>query len=304
MTPILVAPGRPWLADAVAAGGGVPVTVEDGASDIEAVVWTDPRDADGLAELLASNPGIRWVQLPWAGIEPYAHVLDHDRIWTSGKDVYSDPVAEMALTLALAGLRGLGTYVSADRWEPPQGRNLLGASVTVVGGGGICRSLMRLLGPFGCRITVIRRHTEALVDADRTVTIDDLDDVLPGTDVLFLALALTPETAGLIDGRRLHLLPEHAWVINVARGGHIVTDDLVAALSDGTIGGAGLDVTDPEPLPDGHPLWALPNCLVTPHIGNTPDMAVPLLSARITENVRRWLAGEDLIGSVDVDAGY
>ena len=92
--------------------------------------------------------------------------------------------------------------------------------------------------------------------------------------------------------------------MNVARGRHIVTDDLVGALRDGVIGGAGLDVTEPEPLPAEHPLWSLPNVIITPHVGNTPDMAVPLLSARITENVRRWADGEELLGPVDVEAGY
>jgi phosphoglycerate dehydrogenase-like enzyme len=84
----------------------------------------------------------------------------------------------------------------------------------------------------------------------------------------------------------------------------VVTDDLVRVLADGAIGGAALDVTDPEPLPDGHPLWSEPRCLLTPHVGNTPEMAVPLLSARVRENVRRFLADEELLGPVDVDAGY
>ena len=92
--------------------------------------------------------------------------------------------------------------------------------------------------------------------------------------------------------------------MNVARGRHVVTDDLVAALADGTLGGAGLDVTEPEPLPDGHPLWMLPNAVVTPHTANTPEMAVPLLSARVTDNVRRWVAGEPLVGPLDPEAGY
>jgi phosphoglycerate dehydrogenase-like enzyme len=113
-----------------------------------------------------------------------------------------------------------------------------------------------------------------------------------------------PDTVGLIGRAELEVMEEHAWLVNVARGGHIVTDDLVAALRAGTIGGAGLDVTDPEPLPEGHPLWSLPNCVVTPHIGNTQAMAKPLLSARITENVRRWAAGEELIGPVDPALGY
>jgi phosphoglycerate dehydrogenase-like enzyme len=90
----------------------------------------------------------------------------------------------------------------------------------------------------------------------------------------------------------------------VARGKHVVTDDLVVALKERRIGGAGLDVTDPEPLPDGHPLWDLPNCIITPHTANTAEMARPVLSARITENIRRFAAGEELVGPVDPSAGY
>ena len=90
----------------------------------------------------------------------------------------------------------------------------------------------------------------------------------------------------------------------MARGGHIVTDDLVAALSDGRLGGAALDVTDPEPLPDGHLLWTLPNCLVTPHIANTPEMGLDLLESFVEENVRRFCEGRDLLAPVDVALGY
>ncbi|HAS11008.1 MAG TPA: hydroxyacid dehydrogenase [Acidimicrobiaceae bacterium] len=297
---ILVVPGRPWLADAVRAGGAEPVT--EGRAD--AVVWTDPKDAAGLRRLLDDQPTIDWVQLPWAGIEPFVDVLDHDRRWTCGKGVYADPVAEQALMLALAGLRGMGTYARATTWEGPIGRNLLGARVVIVGGGGISESLVRLLEPFRCEIVVVRRTEQPFPGATRTVTQQHLDDELPDADLVVLAVALTPETEGLLDARRLRLLPSHAWLVNVARGRHIVTDDLVEVLAEGAIGGAGLDVVDPEPLPDGHPLWTLPNCFITPHVGNTPEMAVPLLSARVRENVRRYLAGEELLGPVDVDAGY
>jgi phosphoglycerate dehydrogenase-like enzyme len=133
---------------------------------------------------------------------------------------------------------------------------------------------------------------------------DALDDVLPGALLVVLALALTPETRGVLDARRLRLLDPEGWVVNVARGAHVVTDDLVEVLAAGEIGGAALDVTDPEPLPDGHPLWSEPRCIITPHTANTVAMAEPLLRARVTENVRRWIAGEDLIGPVDITAGY
>lgn len=297
---ILVAPGREWLFDAVREGGAEPVR----SGPAQAVVWTDARDADGLATLLAEHPGIEWVQLPFAGIEPFVPVLDHDRTWTCGKGVYADPVAEMALTFALMGMRGMATYAHATTWSPPEGRNLIGAAATIVGGGGIAEALIRLLTPFECDITVVRRTVAPLAGAARTVTLDALDERLPLSDVVFLALSLTPETEHLFDERRLRLLPPHAWIVNVARGRHIVTDDLVAVLADGALGGAGLDVTEPEPLPDGHPLWSMPNCFISPHVGNTPEMAVPLLSARVRENVRRYLDGRPLLGLVDVDAGY
>lgn len=300
MTRILVAPHRQWLADAVAAGGATPV--EDGPAD--AVVWTDAKDPEGLRAVLDAQPDIPWVQLPWAGIEPFVPVLDHDRTWTCGKGVYAEPVAEHALMLALAGMRGMATYARATSWARPEGVNLLDASVVVVGGGGITRSLVRLLQPFGCEVTVVRRRVEPFDGASRTVTADQIDDALPGADLVVLALPLLPETVGLFDERRLRLLGPQAWIVNVARGAHIVTDDLVRVLADGAIGGAALDVTDPEPLPEDHPLWSAPNCLLTPHVGNTPEMAVPLLAARVEENVRRFLAGAELIGPVDVDAGY
>ncbi len=301
MPRILVRPDRPWLVRAVAEGGAE--VVHDGPAD--AVVWADPADADGLAALLRDTPGIEWVQLPWAGIEPFVRVLDDDRRWTCGKGVYAEPVAEHALALALAGLRNVGSYARAGAWTGPEGRNLLHARAVVVGGGGITEELLRLLAPFDVDTTVVRRHADrSLPGATRTVGLDDLDEHLPAADLVVLAVALTPETDGLFDERRLRLLPGHGWLVNVARGRHVVTHDLVTVLDDEAIGGAALDVTDPEPLPEDHPLWSSPRCIITPHVGNTPEMAVPLLAARVRENVRRFVAGEDLIGPVDVAAGY
>jgi phosphoglycerate dehydrogenase-like enzyme len=291
---------RGFLADAIEAGGGEVVP----AGEAEALVWADARVPGRLPQLLAEHPGIGWVQLPWAGIEPFVHVLDADHTWTCGKGVYAEEVAEHALALALAGFRHVGAYARESTWTRQVGRSLLGARVTILGGGGITASFLRLLAPFGCRVAVLRRRPEPIAGVAEVGTLADLDRVLPDTDLLVLALALTPETEGVIDAERLALLPGHAWLVNVARGRHVVTDDLVDALRDGTIGGAALDVTEPEPLPDGHPLWSLANCIITPHTANTPEMAQPVLSARVTENVRRYAAGEPLIGLVDVDAGY
>ena len=289
-----------WMSDAVVAGGGELVDV----ADAEALIWGAARDPQGLEDVLRDADAIRWVQLPFAGIENFIHLVDESRLWTCGKGVYAEPVAEMALTLALAGMRGLGTYARASEWAKPEGRNLIGARVTILGGGGITESLIRLLQPFDCRITVVRNRVAEMDGVDEVLESERYLDALPDADVVVLALALTPDTEGIIGRNELEVMANHAWLVNVARGRHIVTDDLVWALQNRAIGGAGLDVTDPEPLPADHPLWRMANCIITPHVGNTPEMAVPLLSERITTNVRRWVAGDDLVGPVFVDLGY
>ena len=289
-----------WIDDAVRAGGGVVVAPEEAT----AVVWTHPDDPDGLRSLLAANPQVDWVQLPWAGIEPYLGLLHDGRTWTCAKGVYADPVAEHALALLLAGLRNLHAYSSASTWTAQAGRNLIGARVTLFGGGGIAEALIALLAPFHCELTVVRRRREPMPGVGCVLGPEDRAGALAGADAVVLALPLLPDTVGLIGPDELDAMEDHAWLVNVARGAHVQTDALVDALRDGRIGGAALDVTDPEPLPDGHPLWSLPNVLITPHTGNTKAMARPLLGARITENVRRYRAGEAFIGLVDPDLGY
>jgi phosphoglycerate dehydrogenase-like enzyme len=290
----------PHVRAAVEHGGGRVVPV----ADAEALVWVDPDGPTALREVLDRHPDLGWVQLPWAGVEPYRDVLDADRRWTCGKGVYAEPVAEHALALLLGVLRGVGHYARQGSWSAPVGRNLLGARVTVLGGGEITTSLVRLLRPFGCHLTVVRRHPDPLPGVGEVVPSDRLGEVLPETDALVLALALTPETEHIVDAAAIDALPDHAVVVNVARGRHVDTDALVTALREGRLGGAGLDVTDPEPLPDDHPLWTLPNVVVTPHVGNTPEMGAKLLATRITDNVARYRRGEPLLGPVDVELGY
>ncbi len=269
-------------------------------------MWLDPFAARELKALLAGLPNIRWVQLVWAGVEEFAAqgLFEDGRIWTSGKGIYAEPVAEHALALALSGLRDIPTRVRATTWGKPSGRTLFEARVTILGGGGIARSLLTLLDPLRAEATVVRRREEALPGASRIVDLSRLHDALAGADLVVLALALTPATEGIIGEPELRAMEEHAWLVNVARGRHIRTPDLVRALEGGWIAGAALDVTEPEPLPDGHRLWALPNCIVTPHTADTPEMSAPLLRARISDNVRRFGAGEEPAGLVDKEAGY
>jgi phosphoglycerate dehydrogenase-like enzyme len=288
------------LRQAVRDGGGTPT----GIADADCVVWTDAREAGELRSLLDAHPQVRWVQLPWAGIEPFVEVLDHDRLWTCGKGVYAEPVAEHALALALAGMRGIGRYARSTTWSGPIGRNLLGGRVTILGGGEITSSLIRLLRPWGAHLTVVRRHPRPMDGVAEVVGQEELLPALERSDLVILALALTPETERIVDAEALAAMPDHAWLVNVARGQHVDTDALVDALRAGTLGGAGLDVTDPEPLPDAHPLWSLPNVIVTPHVGNTPEMGRVLLAARVRDNVRRFAEGSPLLGPVDVELGY
>lgn len=289
-----------WMRDAVVAGGGEVVDV----SETSALVWGAARDPDGLAAVLESNRQLEWIQLPFAGVENFVHLIDGERLFTCGKGVYAEPVAEMAVAMALAGLRGLVTYARSKEWSGPIGRNLVGARVSILGGGGITEEIVRLLRPFGCHVTVVRRHVTDMEGVDVVIESDRYVDALPGADVVFLALPLTEETEAMMGRSEFETMESHAWLVNVARGRHVDTDDLVWALRNDVIGGAALDVTDPEPLPAGHSLWDLPNCIITPHVGNTPEMAVPLLSERISTNVRLWIAGDDLIGPVDHQLGY
>jgi phosphoglycerate dehydrogenase-like enzyme len=299
---VCVAPHQRWplVTDAVERGGGEIVEPHDA----DAIVWTDPADADGLRGLLDDAPGIRWVQLPIAGIERFVDLVDDTRLWSCAKGVYAEPVAEMALSLSLAGLRSLPAFARRRTWGAPAGTTLFDQRVAVLGGGGIGRAFVGLLAPWRCHVTVVRRTPVPVDGAASVVGMDDLDVALRDATLVVLALPLTPATHGIIDARALRQMHPGALIVNVARGEHIVTDDLVSALATGAIAGACLDVTDPEPLPPDHPLWSEPNCLVTPHTSAPVDVAIPLLARWIEENVRRVVRGHDPNGLIDHAAGY
>jgi phosphoglycerate dehydrogenase-like enzyme len=302
--PVAVLPDgvRPHLRDAVVEGGGRLVE----AGEARMLVWSDPTEPEGLRRVLADAPGIEVVQLLWAGVERFAELglFEDGRTWACGKGVYADPVAEHALALALAVARDLPARSTARSWAAQSGTSLMGSRWAVLGGGGITASLLRLLRPFDADVTVVRRSPDPLDGAAHVVGPEATLEAVAAAAVVVLALALTPETRGVIDAAALAAMREDAILVNVARGEHVVTDDLVRALRDGAIRGAGLDVTDPEPLPDGHPLWDEPRCLITPHTANTEAMAVPLVGARVRTNVRRLAVGEPLVGLVDPALGY
>jgi D-3-phosphoglycerate dehydrogenase len=299
---VCVAPPSLPIQEAVVGAGGVLVE----ANIAEAIVWTDPRDPDGLKELLAVSPA-RWVQLPFAGIESFfeAETIDPARTWTCAKGIYGHATAEHALALMLMAARTLHRHARDRRWSrQADTRRLAESTVLILGTGGIGRALAEMLEPLRARILAVSRTGAKLPGAERTQSVEHLEDLVGEADFVVVAAALTPGTRGLIGRDTLARMKPDAWLINVARGRLVDTDALVDSLRAGRIGGAALDVTDPEPLPDDHPLWALDDVIVTPHVANTVRMAMPELKGMVARNVTAFARDEPLEGLVDPALGY
>lgn len=298
---MLPEPDALFVAAAEAAGA----TVQPLSALTRAILWLSPSDADGLAAVLDTHPQLEWVQLPWAGVDAYREVIaaHPGLLWTSAKGAYAQPVAEHALMLTLALLRIVPARLAARSWKARKGgRSLFGMTVCIVGAGGIAKVLAELLSPFGVSLRIVRRNGQPFPGAEFVTT--DIRAGVDGADVVVLAAAHTDGTERLIDAAVLAAMRPDAILVNVARGALVDTDALVAALSAGRLGGAGVDVTDPEPLPDGHPLWTCPNTIVTPHSADTPEMTEPLLAERLRHNISAWLHSGEFIGVVEPSLGY
>ena len=303
---ILPEPREPFTSAVEAAGG----TVAPLSDETRGIIYLDEKDPSRLTAALDENPGVGWVQLPWAGVDAFAGVLAAyaDRptpLWTSAKGAYAEPVAEHAVTLTLALMRMLPEKSKSESWAPKRdGISLYGRHVLIVGAGGVALETIRLLAPFETEITVVRRSPGDVPGADHTVLVSDLDAALPDADAVIIAAAATGETAKLIGARQLELMKPTAVLVNIARGGLVDSLALDASLRSGHLWGAGLDVTDPEPLPDGHPLWTAPRCVITSHCADTPEMVEPLLAERVKLNVAAFLGDARFVGVVDPAAGY
>jgi phosphoglycerate dehydrogenase-like enzyme len=300
MTPsIHVGPGeQPELARAVETAGGslVPLEGADG------VVWANFQP-ESLPELPRS---VRWVQLPSAGVEPWMRrIADTPQVtFTSAAGAYAPQVAEHALAQLLAGVRGIVAAARLPTWEIPEHRTLAGTTVAIVGAGGIGRALIEQLAPLDVEVIAVTRRGHDVPGAAETLPADRVGEVWSAADHFVIGAPATGATRRLVGARELAAMRAHAWIVNIARGSLIDTDALVAALRERRIGGAALDVTDPEPLPDGHPLWTLPNALITPHIANPEAALTRQLAERVRENVTRLAAGEALLAPIDAERGY
>lgn len=256
---------------------------------------------------------VQVVQAAFAGVETLNDAGVFARQgprWANAAGLYADTVAESTMALLLAQLHMLKTAVTGASFSVMDtiDRNkqwlFEDKTVAIIGAGGIGKRLVELLVPFRPRIIAVNRSGAPIEGAHETLAMSDAGDVWERADYFVLLTPVTDETRGLVDKEVLARMKPNAVVVNVGRGPLIKTDDLYEALRDGGIAGAALDVTDPEPLPDDHPLWALDNCLITPHVANTPSMVRALTGQQAVRNFDAFEAGETMPAEVDGKAGY
>ena len=273
--------------------------------EVRGLIWTDYSSPEALGELIDSNPQLEWVQLPFAGVDAFAEQLGKKVLFTSAKGAYREPVAEHALTLALALGRRIPVRVKASSWGKSEAFSFYDSKVLLIGAGGISEELVKLLLPFRAEINVVRNNPALpFAGAKSVVGLDKLDSLLPDADLVIVTCALTEQTRGLINYRRLSFFKSTAYLVNIARGPIVVSEDLLRALDEGLLAAAGLDVTDPEPLPDGHAFFGRDDLNLTPHTADTKEIVTRLFAARIEQNVKAFLGKGQWIGEVSPDLGY
>jgi phosphoglycerate dehydrogenase-like enzyme len=248
---------------------------------------------DGFLEAL---PRLRLVQLLSAGAERFVGRLPEGVVLCNARGAHTPSTAEWAVTATLAAQRGIPEFVGSQaegRWAPSTHRSLVGARVLVVGAGDIGQAIGRMMAGFDVELSYVGRTAR-----DGVHGTDELPRLLPEADVVILVVPVTAETTGMVDAAFLAAMTDGALLVNAARGTIVDTDALLAELTSGRLRAA-LDVTDPEPLPEGHPLWSAPNVLLTPHVaGNVPE-ANDRAAAAVVDQLRRVLAGEPLANVVE-----
>jgi phosphoglycerate dehydrogenase-like enzyme len=273
--------------------------------DVRGLIWTDYSSPAALGELIDSNPQLEWVQLPFAGVDAFANQLDKKVLFTSAKGAYREPVAEHALMLALALGRKLPVRIKAFSWGEREAFSFYDSKVLLLGAGGISEELVKLLAPFRAEITVVRNNSDLpFAGARKVVGLEKLDSLIPEADLVIVTCALTEQTRGLINYQRLSLFKPTAYLVNVARGPIVVSDDLIRALDNGLLAGAGLDVTDPEPLSVGHGFFGRDDLILTPHTADTKEIVTRLFATRIEHNVKAFLGNGAWVGEVSPYLGY
>jgi phosphoglycerate dehydrogenase-like enzyme len=309
------------LEELQAAAPGVNFVVVNGIDEMLKHV----SDADAIASgdnvvcderVLAAAKKLRWVAVYSAGVEECLGktTLEKSAIVVTNMRAIAGPVmAEHSIALAYALARSLqvsvGRQATGEGWNRSfagsQPQSLQGKTMLVAGLGGIGLEVAKRAHALGMKVIATRNSSREGPEYVSYVGLpDELPTLIAQADVVVAALPLVPATTRLFDARMFARMKKSAFFINVGRGGSVVTDDLVAALNNGTIAGAGLDVTDPEPLPRDHPLWKAKNIIITPHMSAQSDLGQSVRALIYREQVRRFAAGEKLLSVVDFSKGY
>lgn len=283
------------------------------AANADAIVGVDNLVCD--ERVLAAAKNVRWVGVMSAGVEDCLGKKALERpglVVTNMRAVAGPVMAEHSIALAYALARSLHVSVSRQSGEgwnrnfagsSPQSLN--GKTMLVAGLGGIGLEVARRAHALGMKVIATRASSKEGPDFVSYVGLsDELPTLIGQADVVVSALPLVPATTKLFDARMFARMKKTAYFINVGRGGSVVTDDLVAALNNGTIAGAGLDVTEPEPLPKDHPLWKARNIIITPHMSAQSDLGQGTRQLILREQLRRFAAGDKLLSVVDIKKGY
>lgn len=316
---IVVRQGRPGaLAEYQALAPGVEFVIVESVEQarIEAV---DAQAVLGFCDeqMLADSPGLFWIQVYAAGVEncvEYPAMRKGNKLLTNGQRIGSPALAEHAIAMMMMLARGLDVYYANQlrgEWQQETELDrtdlleLEGRTLLVVGLGGIGTQVAKRGHGLGMRVLATRNSRREGPDyVDYVGLSDELNELAAKADVVINTAPLTDQTRGMFNAAFFDAMKPEGFFITVGRGASTVTDDLVAALKTGAIAGAGLDVTDPEPLPKGHPLWSMPRVIITPHTAGRSDKGRDRLYLMVKENLRRYVNGEPMLSVVDIERGY
>jgi phosphoglycerate dehydrogenase-like enzyme len=275
-------------------------------------------DAEGLfgwakPELVRAGKKLRWIQVPSAGVENcmFPELTESDITLTNAQGIYGIQLGDHVMAFILAFSRCLNLLFARQQegiWESRDNltsHELLGTTLLVVGLGGAGTETAKRAKAFGMHIIGLDLVEKPMPDCvDEFHSVEALDEQLPRADYVAVCCPLTHRTRKLFGAAQFARMKPTAYFVTVARGGSVDTDALVAALEKGRIAGAGLDVTDPEPLPEGHPLWSMANCIITPHCSGQSPGASGRLYGILCENLKRFAAGKPLLNVVDKREGF
>lgn len=284
-------------------------------------VLTEIVDADGFLgvitpEIFAAAKNLKWVGTKSAGVENILWVPGADAfrnsnvILTNNKEVQGIEIADHAFALLLYSSRRLFEYAADKSQEnysrtPFQGIELRGKTALIIGVGGIGTNIALRAWAFGMHVIGVDPEDKPIVAyIDRIVKPDQLDEVVPLADVVFISAPDTPKSHKMFGGKEFDMMKAHSYFVAVSRGGVYDMNGLVKALDSRRLAGAGVDVMDPEPLPKGHPLWKFDNVMITPHIAGRSDRDEDRMVGTIADNIRRFAEGMPMINVVDKQKGY